>query len=118
MEIIMRKQENEEIGQRLQKLRLRAGLSKTELANILEVSVDHYRKLESGAYTIDVKKVINLYRYMGADPLYLLIGVSRKNVMYDSQKKSTEGNHVMQDLLMYCYENSEKSSDRNGGNNV
>lgn len=42
----------------------------------LDVTVEHYRKLEAGITGISVDKVLTLYHKYGIDPTYLITGES------------------------------------------
>ena len=51
-------------------------LEKSEIADVLDVTVEHYRKLEAGITGISVDKVLTLYHKYGIDPTYLITGES------------------------------------------
>lgn len=51
-------------------------LEKSEIADVLDVTVEHYRKLEAGVTGISVDKVLTLYHKYGIDPTYLITGES------------------------------------------
>jgi transcriptional regulator with XRE-family HTH domain len=68
-----RKDANIQIGKRLREARLNMNLEKSEIADVLDVTVEHYRKLEAG---ISVDKVLTLYHKYGIDPTYLITGES------------------------------------------
>ena len=42
----------------------------------MDVTVEHYRKLEAGITGISVDKVLTLYHKYGIDPTYLITGES------------------------------------------
>ena len=65
-----RKDANIQIGKRLREARLNMNLEKSEIADVLGVTVEHYRKLEAGVTGISVDKVLTLY------PTYLITGES------------------------------------------
>lgn len=56
--------------------RLNMNLEKSEIADVLGVTVEHYRKLEAGVTGISVDKVLTLYHKYGIDPTYLITGES------------------------------------------
>lgn len=68
-----RKDANIQIGKRLREARLNMNLEKSEIADVLDVTVEHYRKLEAG---ITGNKVLTLYHKYGIDPTYLITGES------------------------------------------
>ena len=53
-----RKDANIQIGKRLREARLNMNLEKSEIADVLDVTVEHYRKLEAGITGISVDKVV------------------------------------------------------------
>lgn len=71
-----RKDANIQIGKRLREARLNMNLEKSEIADVLGVTVEHYRKLEAGVTGISVDKVLTLYHKYGIDPTYLITGES------------------------------------------
>lgn len=62
-----RKDANIQIGKRLREARLNMNLEKSEIADVLDVTVEHYRKLEAGITGISVDKVLTLYHKYGID---------------------------------------------------
>lgn len=69
-----KKNDNIEISMRLRAIRVSMGKSQAELAEILEVSDDHYRKLENGSSGLTIDKVRILYEKLRVDPTYLITG--------------------------------------------
>ena len=63
---------NAEIGSRLRKLRLAHGLTLTELAPILEISVSHLSQLETGARGMSVSRLCIICEKFNVDPNMLL----------------------------------------------
>ena len=54
----------------------RSDFVQSEIADVLDVTVEHYRKLEAGITGISVDKVLTLYHKYGIDPTYLITGES------------------------------------------
>ena len=69
-----KKTENVEIGTRLRESRINLGLSQAKMAEILDVTDDHYRKLESGNTGLTIGKLRLLYEKLQIEPTYLLTG--------------------------------------------
>ena len=46
----------------------------SSIAEALNISVEHYRKLESGAYGLLPEKMLELYKRYKIDPTYLITG--------------------------------------------
>lgn len=76
-----KKEINIQIGKRLQNARENSGYTQETFAEALEVSVEHYRKLESGAYGLQPEKMLVLYEKYKIDPTYLITG--EKNHAFD-----------------------------------
>lgn len=99
--------ENRLIADRLKFIRQERGLTTHQMAELFGVSEGHYRKLENGVYCMDIGKVILLYRFLGVDPLFLLVGKRRNNIPY---RDEVEPDHrlvrVMQELFSYCKMNT------------
>lgn len=76
-----RKDANIQIGKRLREARLNMNLEKSEIADVLDVTVEHYRKLEAGITGISVDKVLTLYHKYGIDPTYLITGESSMKIL-------------------------------------
>ncbi len=65
---------NMEIGERLKVIRQNLAKSQAEFAEILNVSDEHYRKLECGSTGLTIEKVRTLYEKLNIDPSWLLVG--------------------------------------------
>lgn len=71
-----RKDTNIQIGKRLREARINMNIEKSEIADVLGVTVEHYRKLEAGMTGLSVDKVLILYQAYKIDPTYLITGMS------------------------------------------
>lgn len=76
-----KKEINIQIGKRLQTARENSGYTQEVFAETLDVGVEHYRKLESGAYGLQPEKMLILYEKYKIDPTYLITG--EKNSSFD-----------------------------------
>ena len=74
-----RKDANIQIGKRLREARNNLGHTQIEIATLLGVTEEHYRKYESGATGLSADKLLILYKYFGIDPTYLITGYCLKN---------------------------------------
>lgn len=72
---------NIQIGKRLQDARENSGYTQEVFAEALDVSVEHYRKLESGAYGLQLEKLVILHDKYKIDPTSLITG--EKNHGFD-----------------------------------
>lgn len=69
-----RKDLNILIGQRLKTARENNGYTQENFAEILNVGVEHYSKLENGFYGLQPEKMLVLYEKYKIDPTYLITG--------------------------------------------
>lgn len=76
-----KKEINIQIGKRLHTARENSGYTQETFAETLDVGVEHYRKLESGAYGLQPEKMLVLYEKYKIDPTYLITG--EKNSTFD-----------------------------------
>lgn len=67
---------NVQIGKRLREARTNMNIDRAEFSRVLEVTEEHYRKLETGATGLSMDKVLILYDTYGIDPTYLITGTS------------------------------------------
>ena len=76
-----KKEINIQIGKRLQTARENSGYTQEAFAEMLDVGVEHYRKIESGAYGLQPEKMLILYEKCKIDPTYLITG--EKTYIFD-----------------------------------
>lgn len=72
-----KKEINIQIGKRLQTARENSGYSQEDFAETLGISVEHYRRLESGAYGLQPEKMLILYEKYKIDLTGLITGEKR-----------------------------------------
>lgn len=86
-----RKGINVDIGFRLRDERLKRGCTQENFAETLDISVEHYRKIEGGVYGLNPEKIVALYRAYQIDPADLLLGEKRDpDVCQEDSKKVRE----------------------------
>lgn len=78
-----RKNTNLQVGKRLREARINMNIDKSEIANVLDVTLEHYRKLEAGTTGLSVPKVFALYKKYKIDPTYLITGVSNNKMEFE-----------------------------------
>ena len=112
---------NQDIGRRLRNFREDVGLTTVQMAEILDVTDSHYRKLERGVYELKTEKMFKLRQILGVDPLYLLTGETREKlsgekVLTEKERAAEESKRrdlrVIQELFRYC---RSVSSEETGG---
>lgn len=74
---------NTQIGGRLKEIRENNGYTQEEFAETLNISVVHYRKLESGIYRLQNEYIVKLYRAYHIDPTFLLTGEHKEKPNMD-----------------------------------
>ena len=77
---------NKDIGKRLTEFRKKNNLTQENMAEILNVSVNHYGTIERGATAISIDKVVLLKKRFNIDLNYLVMGeCSKKNAEDDTE---------------------------------
>lgn len=69
-----RRDANRQIGARLKEFRKSIDIDKSEIAQRLNVSDEHYRKIESGATGLSAEKMLILHDKYDIDLTYLVTG--------------------------------------------
>lgn len=101
-----RTDDNMQIGRRLKETRINMKLSKSEVADVLCVLSEHYRKLEAGSTGISVDKLLILYHTYGIDPTYLITGVKNDKNEFDldyylANSTSEQKSHFFQQVFSF-----------------
>lgn len=74
-----KKEENVELGRRLHDARENLGYTQAQFAELLSVTDEHYRKIESGVSGLTIEKMKILYYKASIDPTYLVVGEVRQD---------------------------------------
>lgn len=99
-----KKEINIQIGNRLQQVRESGGYSQDKFAEALNITVEHYRKLENGTYGMQSDKFSILYHRFGIDPGYLITGEARQKKTIDQilvNCGTEERNKVIRQIMEY-----------------
>ena len=88
------------IGQRIKKLRESKGLKQKDMADVLQVSVSAWAKLEAGDRGLGSEDCIRLADYFGVSCDYILRGVEIENL--DVWKKTGLGDRAILALIAHC----------------
>lgn len=75
----LRKDYNIKIGMRLREIRENLGISQERFAEAMGLSVSHYRKLETGVYSLTIERILILNHIYHVDPTYLIIGIQEES---------------------------------------
>ena len=92
------------IGQRLQTVRENGGYTQEAFAELLDIGVEHYRKIERGVYGLQPEKMLILYENFKADPTYLITGKAHQEFdieLYMTNCSKAERNHFLERMLAY-----------------
>lgn len=99
-----KKEINIAIGQRLQTIRKNGAYTQEAFAELLDVGVEHYRKIENGIYGLQPEKMLLLYEKFKVDPTYLVTGEKKQELDIDwylTNCSRTERNRLLDRLLCY-----------------
>ncbi len=72
----VKKDTNMQVGRRLREARTNMNLKPEIIADALQLSTDHYAKLEAGKNGLTTDKFLILHKEFGIDPTYLITGQS------------------------------------------
>lgn len=61
-------------NERIKELRLKAKLSQTQVAEVLEVKQQEYQRWESGKHEFPIKAIVQLAEFFGVSTDYILLG--------------------------------------------
>lgn len=105
---IRRKDSNLMIGKRLREARVNLNKDKEEFAAALDVTEEHYRKLEAGKSGLSADKILILYQKYGIDPTYLFTGINEEQKKFDlnnfvSNSSKEQRSEFFQCVLAYLY---------------
>lgn len=70
---------NQIIGDNIRTLRLKANLTQTELANLIQLSRMGIVKMESGESAISIDTLVKLCKALKTTPNHILKGVNKKS---------------------------------------
>ena len=96
---------NVEIGYRLRTAREKMKMSQAAFAEVLDISDEHYRRLENGSSALTVEKIICLYEKYGIDPSYLVVGKTLGNFdldLYLTTCSKQQKEHLMRCCMEYA----------------
>lgn len=68
-----------EIGQRINVLRLENGLTQAQLAEALDISTKHMSEVERGLSSLSIEKFVQLCDILSTDLDYLIRGLDRRS---------------------------------------
>lgn len=102
---------NIEIGKRLHDARDNMGYTQAQFAEMLSITDEHYRKLESGATSVSTDKMKVLHQKVNIDPTYLITGEIKQEFDIDvfmANSSKEQRNQFLKRTLGYIEKLIEK----------
>lgn len=98
------------MGERLREYRTKMHYTQETTAELLEMSLTYYGKIERGVNGLSLEKMLLAYHYLNADPLYLLTGEKRPEMTLDGILKECprDKRYEMEQLIKYAVELSRR----------
>lgn len=93
---------NVAIGNKLRIMRLTRGMSQKELASAIGISFQQLQKYERGVNRLSVEMLIKITRYMGINPVEIMVTDSDEEALFENFVHTT---HPDQLQLMQHYSN-------------
>lgn len=95
-----------DMGERLREYRTRLRYTQEQAAEILEMSLTYYGKIERGVNGLSIEKLILAYHKLGADPVYLLTGERQPEATLDGLLRDCprEKRYEMEQLIKFALE--------------
>lgn len=92
------------VGQRLRQIRHEMDLTQEAIAEVLNITLAFYGRIERGENGLTLEKVIRLQEELQIDPTYLLTGEKREEIKLDIVMKQCpeEKRFDMEQLVKYA----------------
>ena len=92
------------MGERLREYRNKLHYTQEHTAEILEMSLTYYGKIERGANGLSIEKLILAYQRLGVDPVYLLTGERQPEMTFDGLLRECprEKRYELEQLIKYA----------------
>ena len=105
-----RKELFRKMGERLREYRTELHYTQETTAELLEMSLTYYGRIERGINGLSLEKMILAYHRLDADPLYLLTGEKRAEMTLDDILKGCprDKRYEMEQLIKYAVELSKR----------
>ena len=85
-----------EFGQRVKALRIENGLTLQQMADELNLSYEHYKKIENGAHGCSIMVLLDISSFFDVSTDYLLTGRSFESLHI--QKQLSEAQAILADI--------------------
>ena len=86
-----------EFGQRVKALRKENGLTIQQMADDLNISYEHYKKIENGGHGCSITVLLDISAYLDVSTDYLLTGRSFETLHI--QKQLSEAQMILSDIM-------------------
>lgn len=105
-----------DIGERLKKYRKEKKLTQSNIAELLDMSLNFYGDIERGKCRLSIEKILLVYERLGIDPTYLLTGEEHPSVSFYDLIKDCPKDKIfdMEQIVRYAsnlYRNDVKKDD-------
>jgi transcriptional regulator with XRE-family HTH domain len=94
------------MGERLREYRTKLNYTQEQAAEILEMSLTYYGKIERGINGLSLEKMKIAYQKMNVDPVYLLTGEKQPEITFDGLLKTCprDKRYELEQLIRYALE--------------
>lgn len=93
-----------EMGKRLRNFRINLNYTQEQMAEVLEMSVAYYGKVERGIHGLSLEKLVIVNKKLDIDINYLLTGVRRGVFLFDKimEECPKEKRYDLEQLIKYA----------------
>ncbi len=86
-----------EFGQRVKALRKKEGYTMQQMADELNISYEHYKKIENGTHGCSIAILLDISTYFDVSTDYLLTGTSFQTLHI--QKQLSKAQEIIEDIM-------------------
>lgn len=93
-----------EIGKRLRKMRMELDYTQEQMAEILEISLAYYGKVERGIHGLSLEKLVIINKKLNVDINYLLTGIRHSGLVLEKvmEECPNDKKYDMEQLIKYA----------------
>ncbi len=95
-----------QMGERLREYRSRLHYTQEQTAEILDMSLTYYGKIERGLNGLSLEKLILAYHRLEVDPVYLLTGEKQPEISFEGMLKECprDKRYEMEQIIKFAME--------------
>ncbi len=86
-----------EFGQRVKTLRKKEGFTVEQMADELNISYEHYKKIENGTHGCSIALLLDISTYFDVSTDYLLMGTTFQTLHI--QKQLSRAQEIIEDIM-------------------